>query len=43
MMTSQGNIARSLNYRKDKPTFRDVSAEVRQKVLWKSAAGIYRL
>jgi hypothetical protein len=42
-MTSQGNIARSLNYRKDKLNFEDVSAEVRQKVLWKSAAGIYRL
>ena len=31
MMTSQGNIARSLNYRKDKPNFQDVSAEVRRK------------
>ena len=43
MMTSQGNIARSLNYRKDKLSFQDVSAEVREKVLWKNAAGIYRL
>jgi hypothetical protein len=42
-MTSQGNIARSLNYRKDKLNFEDVSAEVRQKVLWKNAASLSTL